>query len=118
LAQERGQRLLGTGLDFRPRSWAGARMIFKGSRYEKVGVYDALDADGRAVKALMIRFTPPTPAGYLHTFTLGERLDLLANTFYHNPEKFWLIADANEALDPEELISTPGRPIRIPPDRT
>lgn len=92
-------------------------MISKGSRYEKVGAYDVTDADGRKFKALKIRIIPPTPAGYLHTFKSGERLDLLAFNFYRNPEKFWLIADANSEMDPDDLL-VPGRQLRIPPDRT
>lgn len=92
-------------------------MIFKGSRYQNVGVYQAVDANGRTVTALNIRFIPATPAGYLHTFTSDERLDLLAYRFYNNPEKFWLIADANTAMDPEDLAQ-PGNQLLIPPDRT
>lgn len=92
-------------------------MIFKGSRYEKVGVYQVTTESGQIVNALAIRFIPPTPAGYLHTFTSDERLDLLAFTFYRNPEKFWLIADANTEMDPDDLLE-PGRQLRIPPDRT
>ncbi|HMQ33825.1 MAG TPA: hypothetical protein PKD53_24035 [Chloroflexaceae bacterium] len=91
-------------------------MIFKGSRYEDVGHYQVQDAAGRPVTALKIRFIPRTPAGYLHTFTADERLDILAYNFYRNPEKFWLIADANAAMDPRDL-EEPGRRLRIPPDR-
>jgi len=92
-------------------------MIFKGSRYERVGVYQVTDESGRTVSALKIRFKPATPAGYLHTFTADERLDLLAYTYYRNPEKFWLIADANDEVDPDDLIE-PGRQLLIPPDRS
>lgn len=92
-------------------------MIFKGSRYERVGAYTVVTADGRAVTALKIRFIPDTPAGFFHTFTSDERLDLLAFTFYRNPEKFWLIADANPEMDPDDLLE-PGRQLRIPPDRS
>lgn len=92
-------------------------MIFKGSRYEKVGTYQVPNASGQIVNVLAIRFIPPTPAGYLHTFTADERLDLLAFNFYRNPEKFWLIADANTAMDPDDLLE-PGRQLLIPPDRT
>jgi nucleoid-associated protein YgaU len=92
-------------------------MIFKGSRYANVPVYTVTDARGRTVRALGIRFIPATPAGYLHTVTADDRLDLLANTFYRNPEKFWLIADANTAMDPDDLLQ-PGQQLRIPPDRT
>jgi nucleoid-associated protein YgaU len=91
-------------------------VIFKGSRYARTGTYTVMAADGRMVTALKMRVIPSTPAGLLHTFTADERLDLLAATFYGNPEKFWLIADANPAMDPEDLLE-PGRLLRIPPDR-
>jgi nucleoid-associated protein YgaU len=92
-------------------------MIFKGSRYQDTGTYQVIGPAGQIVTALKIRFIPATPAGYLHTFRAGERLDILAYQFYRNPEKFWLIADANEEMDPEDLMET-GRKLRIPPDRT
>jgi nucleoid-associated protein YgaU len=92
-------------------------MIFKGSRYESTGTYQATDADGRVVVALVPRAIPPTPAGYYHTFVEGDRLDLLAYKFYRNPEKWWRIADANDAVDPDDL-ATPGRTVLIPPDRS
>ena len=92
-------------------------MILKGSRYEKVGVYQAIDSSGAAFTALNIRFVPSTPAGFRHTLSDGERLDTLAYTYYRNPEKFWRIADANTAMDPQDLIE-PGLQIFIPPDIT
>ncbi|HEX3151320.1 MAG TPA: hypothetical protein VHR66_24795 [Gemmataceae bacterium] len=91
-------------------------MITKGSRYEKTGAVEVTDAVGRKFKTLRIRLIPPTSAGFLHTFKSGERLDILAFNFYRNPEKFWLIADANTEMDPEDLLE-PGRQLRIPPDR-
>ena len=92
-------------------------MILKGSRYEKTGVYQVAGPNGESVPALTIRFIPVRRAGFLHTFKADERLDLLAFQFYKNPEKFWLIADANAEMDPEDLLE-PGRRLRIPPDRT
>jgi hypothetical protein len=92
-------------------------MIFKGSRYQGVNVYSMTRSDGQTVAAFRIRFIPPTPAGFFHTFSGHQRLDLIANQYYRNPEKFWLIADANTAMDPEDLLE-PGRQLLIPPDRT
>lgn len=92
-------------------------MIFKGSRYEGGPIVEVTDARGRTVTAIGIRYTPVTPAGFIHTATDSDRLDLLAYQYYRNPEKFWLIADANDALDPLDLLEQPGRPILIPPDR-
>lgn len=90
-------------------------MIFRGSRYASVGIYQTVDANGETVTALKTRFIPPTLAGYFHTFTADERLDLIAYRFYRNPEKFWLIADANAEMDPEDLLE-PGRKLAIPPN--
>jgi nucleoid-associated protein YgaU len=92
-------------------------MIFQGSRYQNTGSYQVTGTDGRQVAALKIRFIPPTPAGFLHTFNASERLDLLAYKYYRDPTKFWLIADANTEMDPEDLLE-PGRQLLIPPDRT
>jgi hypothetical protein len=92
-------------------------MIFKGSRYQGVNIYTATAANGQTVTALGIRLIPATPAGFLHTFSGDQRLDLIAYQYYLNPEKFWLIADANTEMDPEDLLD-PGRQLLIPPDRT
>jgi hypothetical protein len=92
-------------------------VIFKGSRYAKVPMLQRTGPDGRTVSYLAIRFIPPVPAGYRHTFKAHERLDILAYNFYRNPEKFWLIADANTEMDPEDLL-VPGEQLLIPPDRT
>jgi hypothetical protein len=92
-------------------------MIFKGSRYENIPTYIATGTGGEPVRALRIRFIPDTPAGFVHSYSADERLDLLAHRYYRNPEKFWLIADANGEMDPEDLLE-PGRQLLIPPDRT
>jgi nucleoid-associated protein YgaU len=92
-------------------------VIFKGSRYQNVATYQVALAGGRTVTALRIRLIPPTPAGFIHVVKADDRLDLLSYKFYRNPEKFWLIADANTAMDPEDLLE-PGRQLLIPPDRT
>jgi hypothetical protein len=92
-------------------------VIFKGSRYETTPIVEVTDTRGNKVAAIGIRFRPPTPAGFVHTITDSDRLDLLAYHYYRNPEKFWLIGDANNEIDPLELIRRPGKPVLIPPDR-
>jgi nucleoid-associated protein YgaU len=93
-------------------------MIFKGSRYEKLAkaTYKVRASDGLDHAALPIRFIPPAPATYRQTIAAHDRLDLLAARFYGNPLKFWLIADANSAMDPEDLLEE-GLEVLIPPDR-
>lgn len=93
-------------------------MIFKGSRYEQLAKQANVVTDdaGQSHALLPIRFLPSTPATYRHTMSANERLDLLAYHFYSNPEKFWLIADANPQMDPDDLLQV-GLSVLIPPDR-
>jgi len=43
----------------------------------------------------------------------GDRLDLLANSFYSDPQLWWIIADANN-LGKGSLMVPPGLQLRIP----
>ena len=92
-------------------------MIFKGSRYEGVPVTSVVRDDGTEVAALSLRIVAPTAAGYVHTVSAGDRLDLLAFRFYGDADRGWLIADANDELDPQDLLA-PGRSLLIPANRT
>lgn len=92
-------------------------MFFKGSRYAQVSEAEFKDGRGRTIRYKQIRFIPEARELWRHTITQGERLDLLAYDYYHDPERFWRICDANRALWPEELTSLPGRTIRIPPSK-
>jgi nucleoid-associated protein YgaU len=94
-------------------------VIFKGSRYESLArrSYTVTTPDGSTHAVLPIRFIPPTEGWYRHTVTDTDRLDLLAATYYRRPDRFWLIADANGAMDPEDLLQV-GAQLIIPPDRT
>ena len=86
-------------------------LVLNGERLKLV----AITLDGRSVQILGTRFIPATPAGYTHTVTSDERLDVIATRYYRDPLRFWLIADANGEMDPEELLQ-PGRGILIPPN--
>jgi nucleoid-associated protein YgaU len=93
-------------------------MFFKGSRYERVKDYVALDARGnRSRVKRMRRISLPQQPGAKKPLTYivkeGDRLDLLAYTYYGDPTKFWLICDANPTMFPHELL-VPGRKIIIP----
>jgi len=92
-------------------------MIFQGSRYATTGVIAALDSRGATARALVLRRIPPTPGMLEHVVVEGERLDQLAQRFYGDPLKSWLILDANpEELNPF-LLLRPGRRIKVPPNR-
>jgi nucleoid-associated protein YgaU len=44
----------------------------------------------------------------------GDRLDLLAARTLGDPEQFWRICDANNAMDPSDLTARPGQVLRVP----
>jgi hypothetical protein len=90
-------------------------MFFKGSRYEKVATAEYSDSTGRVVRYKLTRFIPPTSADAGHLVDDMERLDQIANRYYQDPERFWRICDANGALWPPDLVSTPNSIILIPP---
>jgi hypothetical protein len=48
-----------------------------------------------------------------HTVTEGERLDHIAGRELGDPEAFWRIADANNAMRPGDLTDPPGRRLAI-----
>ncbi len=48
------------------------------------------------------------------TVVQGDRLDLLAARALGDPEQYWRICDANNAMDPAELTATPGLVLRVP----
>jgi hypothetical protein len=86
------------------------------SRYAGLPVLSHTGADGRVVSYFGRRFLPagssmPLLMGV--TVTQSDRLDLIAARTFGDPEQYWRICDANDALDPFELTATLGRVLRI-----
>jgi hypothetical protein len=48
-----------------------------------------------------------------HTVHQGDRLDLIAAKYLGDPLIFWLICDANGAIEPETLVANPGTVLNI-----
>jgi nucleoid-associated protein YgaU len=94
----------------------GPVTFFRGSRYERVGEAELTRPDGRIVRYKQTRFIPPTPSYAEHVVRDGDRLDLLAAVVLGDPERFWLICDANRATWPAEIVSRTGDVIGIPLD--
>jgi hypothetical protein len=46
--------------------------------------------------------------------TQGDRLDLITARSLGDPEQFWRVADANDAMNPFELTSAVGSRVRVP----
>lgn len=85
------------------------------SRYHRTETAQFETRDGRTVVYLRRRFVPPPEKFSLlqiHVVTQGERLDHVAAQYLGDPEQFWRIADANNAMRPEDLMQT-GRKLRI-----
>lgn len=86
------------------------------SRYHGIAVKTMERADGQQVAYLGRRFLPPIEQQQVlqeHTVVQGDRIDNLAAHYVGVGEKFWLIADANPVLDPQQLTAEVGRRIRI-----
>lgn len=92
-------------------------MLFLGSRYSGIPVVSPENIAHQHPRVLATRATPATPAVAEHTVVEGERLDHLAQRFYSDPQKYWLILDANPGiLNPFHLLQVGGR-IGVPRNR-
>jgi len=86
------------------------------SRYYGVETVNLYRSQGQTIVYLRRRFLPRADRFHLlqmHNVTEGERLDNITARYLGDPEQFWRIADANNAMRPEELTETVGRQIRI-----
>jgi hypothetical protein len=87
------------------------------SRYYGSPVEATTLGDGTPVMYLGRRIVPQA-AIYATTQTYviadGDRLDNLSAAFLADPLLYWMICDANGALDPEDLTAQSGRQIAIP----
>jgi hypothetical protein len=91
-------------------------MFFPGSRYEDVDEATTTLPDGREVRYKRRRMVPP--AGSYHAVgeervEAADRLDLISARALGDPEHFWRICDANDVLDPDDLL-VEGRRLMIP----
>jgi hypothetical protein len=73
--------------------------------------------DGRVIAYKRRRFLPPARAHAVLIETAlaqGERLDLLTARTMGDPEQFWRVCDANNAMTPDELEEDRGRLLIVP----
>jgi nucleoid-associated protein YgaU len=86
------------------------------SRYYALENATLTTPDGRIIAYKRRRFLPDGKDMQLLvevTVTEGDRLDLITARTLGDPEQFWRICDANNAMNPLELIE-PGRVVRVP----
>jgi hypothetical protein len=86
------------------------------SRYFGLATATLETTDGKTIIYLTRRVLPSADQLaliQLHTVIQGERLDNIAAQYLGDPEAFWRLCDANNAMRPEELTETIGRQLRI-----
>jgi hypothetical protein len=87
------------------------------SRYYALKPATYTTPDGRVIPYTPRRFLPQgnsMPLLAEVTVTEGDRLDLIAARTIGDPEQFWRICDANNAMHPGDLTSEPGHTLRVP----
>jgi hypothetical protein len=87
------------------------------SRYYGAATLSFTQPDGTVVRYLARRLVPqPEQYTSIQQFVVvdGSRLDNIAAKTLGNPLLFWMICDANLAMDPDDLTGQPGRSISIP----
>lgn len=86
------------------------------SRYHGLETKTRETPEGKTIIYLRRRFVPAAEHFVLlqeHVVTQGERLDNVTASYLGDPEQFWRICDANNAMRPDALTETVGRPLRI-----
>jgi hypothetical protein len=87
------------------------------SRYYGSAVQSLALPDGTPVAYLARRIVPQAStytSAQTYAIVDGDRLDNLAARFLSDPLLYWMICDANSAIDPEELTAQAGRRIAVP----
>lgn len=86
------------------------------SRYKDILTSTMASNDGQSIVYLRRRFVPKAEKFTViqeHTVSEGERLDNIAHKYLGDPERFWQLCDANNALHPDELTEINGDVINI-----
>jgi hypothetical protein len=92
-------------------------MFEPSSRYYSIEDAEYTAPDGRLIPYKRRRFLPhPMEMPLLSEVIViqSDRLDLIATRTLRNPEHFWRICDANNAMNPFDLIAEIGRRLRVP----
>ncbi|HEX5688025.1 MAG TPA: LysM domain-containing protein [Ideonella sp.] len=86
------------------------------SRYYETPVKTLETSDGSNLVYLSRRFVPPGSRFAqlsTHVVVAGERMDHIAGAELGDPQAFWRICDANDAMRPDDLTAEIGRRLRI-----
>lgn len=86
------------------------------SRYYGIETATLVLPQGRSVAYVKRRFLPDAQRFQLlqeHRVVQQERLDHIAAQYFGDPELFWRLCDANDAMRPQALTEETGRLLRI-----
>ncbi|HTD55851.1 MAG TPA: hypothetical protein VK670_10750 [Silvibacterium sp.] len=88
------------------------------SRYYGSSTLTYVTGTGETITYLARRIVPQPGAPNFatvaqHTVHQSDRLDLIAAKYLGDPLIFWLICDANGAIDPHDLVAVPGKILNI-----
>jgi hypothetical protein len=86
------------------------------SRYSSIEIAKFVTSDEQEIAYLRRRFLPNTDAiaQAEYSITEGDRLDNITARYLGDPEQFWRLCDANNAMQPDELTAEVGRRLVIP----
>ncbi len=86
------------------------------SRYYTLETATHTTSDGREITYVRRRFLRQGEDMSLLvevTVSDGDRLDLITTRALGDPEQFWRVADANNAMNPLDLTAEPGETLRV-----
>jgi len=87
------------------------------SRYHQIETATYKTPENRTIRYVKRRFLPKgtdMPLLVEVTMTEGDRLDLITAQKLGDPEQFWRICDANNAMNPFDLTAEIGTVLRVP----
>jgi len=87
------------------------------SRYYAIETVQLTAPDGRVIAYKRRRFLPQgetLPLLVEVVVTERDRLDVITARTLGDPEQFWRVGDANDAMNPTELTDEIGRALRVP----
>jgi hypothetical protein len=92
-------------------------MFTSTSRYYTLPRATVTAADGRVLVYTRRRFLPAgdeMPLLVEAVVVEGDRLDVITARTLGDPEQFWRVCDANNAMSPFDLTRVAGRRLRVP----
>lgn len=92
-------------------------MFTPNSRYAAIQNEQLVRSDGTPLNYKGRRFLPQSEGMQVLqqvTVVAGDRIDLIASRAIGDPEQFWRLCDANNAMYPLSLTNQPGQILNIP----